>query len=211
MLCVSSMPCFETWLDRILESSLGLSGSALRERPFIAGDWWFIDKTDIAIGISLLSFGLSCVSLAWNIFRELWLRPRLRVSIAVALVGPARVEMEQKIVISGTNFGPGKIRVSIVRCDRSSLLSRLLRRAKYGFVIHDYENPMSGQLPTTLDVGERVDLIFPFDADCMLSKQPSRVGLRDNFGRDHWVPRKSLKLAQDDYDRTFSALAMSEE
>ncbi len=162
-----------------------------------------MDRANIAILISVLSFGVACVSLAWNIFRELWLRPRLRVSVAVGVVGSEYVRPEKKILISGTNFGPGKIRVSFVRSDRNSLLSRLLRKGTYGFVIHDYKNPISGQLPVTLDVGDRVDLIFPFEKDSLLAQHPFRVGLRDYFGRDHWAPRKLLKRAQAEHDQKF--------
>jgi hypothetical protein len=167
-----------------------------------------MDRADIAILISVLAFGVACASLAWNIFRELWLRPRLRVSIDVAAVGSEIMKPERKLMISGTNFGPGKIRVSFVRCDRNTFLSRLLRKATYGFVIHDYKNPISGQLPATLDVGERIDLIFPFEKDSsILAQSPTRVGLRDYFGRDHWAPKKSLRRAQADYDRFFGATA----
>ncbi len=108
-------------------------------------------------------------------------------------------------MISGTNFGPGKIRVSIIRWKKASLLSRLRRTAEYGFLIHDYKNPISGKLPITLEVGERVDLIFPYEKESILARHPTRVGLRDYFGRDHWVPRKVLKAAQAEYDRKFGA------
>lgn len=165
-----------------------------------------MDRSDIAILISVLSFGLACFSLAWNVFRELWLRPRLRVSIAVAKISSEIMEPELKTMISGTNFGPGKVRVSIIRYDSSSFLSRLRRTDQHGFLIHDYKNPLSGQLPITLDVGECVDLVHPFEKDSLLSQRPTRVGLRDNFGRDHWAPRKLLRRAQARYDRTFGAV-----
>jgi hypothetical protein len=97
-----------------------------------------MDRADIAIIISVLSFGLACFSLAWSVFRELWLRPRLRVSIAVARISSEVMDPELKTMISGTNCGPGKIRVSIIRFDESSFLSRLRRTAPDGFVIHDY-------------------------------------------------------------------------
>ncbi len=80
-----------------------------------------------------------------------------------------------------------------------------------GFLIHDYKNPLSGQLPVTLDIGERVDLIHPFEKDCVFLHRPTRVGLRDNFGRDHWAPRKLLRRAQACYDRTFGELGPTQD
>jgi hypothetical protein len=106
-------------------------------------------------------------------------------------------------MISGTNFGPGKIRVSMVWWRKGSLVSRWRHKGRQGVLIHDYKNPLSGKLPVTLDVGERVDLMFPFENRGLLSERPTRVGLRDYFGRDHWVPRKALKAAQAEFDRVF--------
>jgi hypothetical protein len=166
-----------------------------------------IDRADVAIFISALSFGVACSALGWNIFRELWLRPRLRVTLDIATISSEIMAPERKMVISGTNFGPGKIRVSIIhiRWKKASLFARFRRNVRQAVLIHDYKNPLSGQLPCTLDIGERVDLVFPFVRDSLLSQQPTRVGLRDYFGRDHWVPRKTLRAAQADYDKVFSA------
>ena len=61
----------------------------------------------------------------------------------------------------------------------------------------------------SLDVGERVELIFPFENGGLLAERPARVGLRDNFGRDHWVPRKRLNEAQAEYDKIFGPSALS--
>jgi hypothetical protein len=161
-----------------------------------------MDRADVAILISVLSF---IGNLGWNVFRELWLRPRLRVSLDIATVASEVIKAQRKIMISGTNFGPGKIRVGMIRWQKATLLSRLRRTARYGVLVHDYKNPLSGKLPITLDVGERVDLMFPFEKGGLLAERPTRVGLRDNFGRDHWVPRKTLKLAQAEFDKAYGA------
>jgi hypothetical protein len=164
-----------------------------------------MDRADIAILISVLSFGIACAALAWNIFRELWLRPRLRVSVDVVVLGSEVMKPENNILICGTNFGPGKIRINTIRVNRKSVFSRFKRGAKYGVLIHDYKNPISGKLPITLDIGERVDLIFPFEKGCFLAQKPSHIGLSDYFGREHWAPKKALRQAQAEYDKAFGS------
>lgn len=47
--------------------------------------------------------------------------------------------------------------------------------------------------------------MFPFEKGGLLAERPTCVGLRDNFGRDHWVPRRTLKLAQAEYDKVYGA------
>src|SRR6266404_3926398 len=162
-----------------------------------------MDRADLAILISAFSFAVASASLAWNVFRELWLRPRLRVSLDIVTVTSEVMLPERKMMISGTNFGPGKIRVSMVWWRKGSIISRWRGKARQGVLIYDYRNPLNGKLPVMLDVGERVDLMFPFENGGLLFERPTRVGLRDYFGRDHWVPRKALKSAQAEFDRVF--------
>jgi hypothetical protein len=164
-----------------------------------------LDRADLAILISALSFIVACAALGWNIFRELWLRPRLRVSLDIVELMSEVMLPTRKMMIAGTNFGAGKIRVSMVWFRKGSLLQRLRHKARQGVLIYDYKNPLSGKLPITLDVGERVELIFPFENGGLLAERPTDVGLRDNFGRDHWVPRKTLQQAQAEYDQAFGA------
>ena len=129
----------------------------------------------------------------------------MKVSVDVSWVGSEIQKPKQVIVISGTNFGPGKVRVSMVRWKKTSFAARFRRRKNlYGFQIHDYKNPLSGQLPTTLDVGERVDLVFPFERDCLFIERPTHVGLRDYFGRDHFASFKAVRKAQQEFDSAFS-------
>lgn len=69
----------------------------------------------------------------------------------------------------------------------------MLRREQHAFLIHDYTNPLSGQLPKKLEVGEGLDLLFPYDVDCMLKEGYSHIGINDSFGRVHWAPKKQVK------------------
>ncbi len=71
----------------------------------------------------------------------------------------------------------------------------LLRKYEGGFLIHDYENPLSGQLPQRLEVGENIDLLFPLDDKCLLTQTITHIGIRDSFDRVHWASHKDVKEA----------------
>lgn len=165
-----------------------------------------MEREDFAVLISAVSLLIAGTALGWNIFRDVVLKPRLKVTLDCGfLASEALTKPVQQIIISGTNFGPGRVKVSIVRWKRASLLHRLRGTAIWGFQAHDYKNPVSGQLPKMLDVGERVDLLFPFVKDSIFAERPTHIGLRDYFGRDSWVPRKMLRKAQAEYDKRFVA------
>ena len=106
-----------------------------------------MERADLAILLSALSFGVACAALAWNVFRELWLRPRLRVSLDIVELVSEVMSPERKMMIAGTNFGPGKIRVSMVWFRKGSLIARLRRTARQGVLIYDYKNPLSVKMP----------------------------------------------------------------
>lgn len=156
-----------------------------------------------AIILSVLSICVAGLALGWNIYRDVVLKARVRVELSVGLMGSEIMETTRKIILSATNFGPGKIRLSIVRTKSTSILRRLRGSSFYGFVIHDYKNPFSGQLPTTLEVGEKVDLVFAFAKDAFLKADWTHVGFRDTFGREHWAPRKAVRKARADWKEEF--------
>jgi hypothetical protein len=70
-------------------------------------------------------------------------------------------------------------------------------------MIHDYQNPLSGQLPAYLDVGERIDLLIRYERDCFLSEDFTHIGLSDSFGRIHWASAKDVKQARKAYQKKF--------
>ena len=160
---------------------------------------------DLALGLSILSLCVAALSLGWNIYRDVILKPRLKVSIARIIVASELAENSVQLMISGVNFGPGKIRLNIIRFMHSSLLKKVVKKWKHGVLIHDYRNPISGQLPITLDVGEKLDLIFAWNEENICSTNPSHIGIADSFGRTHWAPRKELKKAIKSWKRDFAS------
>jgi hypothetical protein len=82
---------------------------------------------DIAIWISLIAVLISGLSLGWNIYRDVILKPRLSVDIAFGSLiqsskGNGRMLITSKtntrdgafIIITGTNHGPGQIRCTTI-------------------------------------------------------------------------------------------------
>ncbi|PIS37867.1 MAG: hypothetical protein COT35_03790 [Nitrospirae bacterium CG08_land_8_20_14_0_20_52_24] len=158
----------------------------------------------IAVLISLFSLVVAAFSLGWNIYRDVILKPKLKVGFGVREIFHENFPQTlTKLIITATNFGPGQINCNMVQCKNAPVWRRILRKVKYAVVIHDYKNPMSGQLPSKLNVGEKLDLIFPFDKDSFLSEPFTHVGLSDSFGRNHWAPRKDVREARKNYLQEF--------
>ncbi|MDZ7660927.1 hypothetical protein [Thiohalophilus sp.] len=162
-----------------------------------------MNKEEIALIISMLSFGVAALALGWNIYRDVILKPRLQVTVKKSLIAREGRPNTTHLMISGVNFGPGAIRLNIIRFMHSFIFSKLLKKWRHGVLIHDYRNPLSGQLPTSLEIGEKIDLIFPWDEECLCSSKPTHIGLADSFGRTHWASKKEVKKVIKEWEADF--------
>ena len=151
---------------------------------------------EVAIVVSVVSVLIAGLSLGWNIYRDVVLKARVWVRFGVrTIVQKGNPERPEYVNLSVTNCGPGPVKLSMVQMKDTSWWRFLLRKEQHAVVIHDYTNPLSGQLPQKLEVGEGLDLLFPYDADCMLKEGWSHIGINDSFGRVHWAPKKQVKEA----------------
>lgn len=152
----------------------------------------------IAILISSFALAVSFASLAWNVYKELGLRPRVKVSLMVAstVIGPA-IPHENRILIRAVNYGPGEVNITSIP------LKSLWRHRKGGGYKWASVMPEPGQLPVNLGVGKEAFLMLAYNPDCFLSVKHARAGLGDSFGRNHWVSRKQLRRAEDTYENDF--------
>ncbi len=167
-----------------------------------------MNNSDVAIYISIFSVLVAAFSLGWNIYRDVILKPRVRVDFGVrTLIQHANPDKPQYVILSATNHGPGIVNLSMVQMKDTSLLKWLFRKQQYAVVIHDYTNPLSGQLPHKLDVGKGIDLLFTYDKECMLKNGWSHVGISDSFGRVHWAKSKQVKKAIKKWKEDFSGCA----
>lgn len=157
------------------------------------------DLPVIAIVVAALSLSVSAFSLGWNIYRDIVLKGRLKVSCHISTILHGSMPTFKAISISGVNHGPGKIKCTHIVWTKGGLLAGLLGKATIGTVIEDSTNRYSSKLPKDLDVGERVDLLLPHVKDSVLSIKPNRIGISDSFGRKHWAPRWQVRAAHKGY------------
>ena len=150
-----------------------------------------MDKADVALIISALSAGIALFTLGWNIYRDIVLRPRLKITFFIGDTTPSPDARPNFVVISGTNFGPGITTVRMVHTRKTSLWRRLRNKVINGIVL-----TQGAVLPKRLEVGESVQILFPYDKDCFLKEDWNRVGLCDTFNKTHWATPNSVKNAR---------------
>lgn len=161
-----------------------------------------ISKLKFSDVISLLALLISGISIFWNIYRDLILKAKIKTNVQISsIIQPGR-NLGSFIDVTGVNHGPGHVTCESV-FTKASIWQRLKGSKKYGFIVSDYTNPLSGKLPKRLEVGEKITVLFPLVRDAFLARKPSRVGFKDSFGRLHWVTKKNLKRAIKDYFRDF--------
>jgi hypothetical protein len=155
---------------------------------------------EIALYISFAALLVSAVALGWNIYRDVVLKPRLKVHIQISNIYHGGKQHGPYIDISATNFGPGPIVCTSINIAKKSITRFLgIKRNKYAFVMSPYDNPYSTQMPKKIEVGEKITLLLPMAEGALLSVNPTHVGISDSFGRIHWSSKKSLKKTKKEY------------
>lgn len=165
-----------------------------------------MDRNDIAIVVSVMSLSVAALSLGWNIYRDVVVKAKVKVTFGVRVIIHASMpERPTFLNISLTNFGPGVVTLSMIQMKNAPLWRRLLRKTEHAIIMHDYENPLSGKLPKRLEVGERLDLLLAYSKECFLRANCTHIGVSDFFGRVHWAPRSHLRKAKQDYAKAFGS------
>ena len=163
----------------------------------------YLDKNSVSLIISFFSLIVSLIALAWNIYRDIILKPRLKVQISVShLIGEA-IQRETHVVVRATNLGPGTIYCTLVVIKNESLWRRLIRRMEWAVIIPNYKHPMNSRLPAKIDVGDTISLLFTYNKECFLSQKFNHVGINDSFGRTHWAMRSDFKQAVKIFKKDF--------
>lgn len=157
----------------------------------------------LAILISVFSVFLASLALGWNVYRDVILKPRLKVRMKICFILHGDYESPSKINIDATNFGPRKIKCTSIYAKNSTLLRRIFRRVQYAFIVHDYTDVYSTKLPCELEVGDTCNLFLDFNKGCFLSEPFTHIGISDSFGRTHWAPKKDVRKARREYEERF--------
>jgi hypothetical protein len=157
----------------------------------------------VPVIISIGALVLSAFSLGWNIYRDVILRPRLRVRFGIKQIAVNGKLSDALIILSGANYGPGQITCTGVISDKNSLARRFRRKWRRAFVIPDFAHPLCHKLPHRLNMAEEVNLFFPMIQDCFLGYRPTRVGISDSFGRIHWASKQETREAVEAFLKKF--------
>lgn len=158
----------------------------------------------IAIILSVFSVLVSALALGWNIYRDVILKPRVRVWFAVvSILSEGSPEAPQYLNLKVTNHGPGSLKISNICVRDASLWKMALRRVKLAIIIPDDRNPMSEKLPSKVEVGDKIEILLPYNKHCFLNGSFTHVGVSDYYGRRHWAPKKQLREAYKAWERDF--------
>jgi hypothetical protein len=160
-------------------------------------------KEIYSLYISLAALVVSVFSLGWNFYRDVILKPRLRVTVAITNIITGAEAEGPFINVSGVNHGPGSIICNGVLGKKASWFPFHRKGPKYFYVMEGYDNLLSDRFPKKLEIGDSVNQFFPYNEESFLSINPSHIGLRDTFGRIHWASKKSLEEAKKQFLKEF--------
>ena len=106
--------------------------------------------------LSILSLVIAAFALGWNVYRDVVLKARCKVSISlVDLIEPGIGDRGSFVDISGINFGPGPLQVEAIVAKQSCLWDRLLKKEKFFFIIPPYPNGINREtLPKKIAEGD---------------------------------------------------------
>jgi len=157
---------------------------------------------EVALLISGISGGIALFGLGWNIYRDIILKPKVKVRLHISnIASPGDLPEKRPTVIdfTATNHGPGKVILQGFRMKNK----RLFRKTKWGFMLNDFRNLLSGQFPHKLEVGETATFLLPFRKGTFLEHDFTKIGILDSFDRFHWVPKKDIKRTKQQYQKQF--------
>ena len=162
----------------------------------------------LALLVSIASALIASLALGWNIYRDVVLKPTILVKVAVVtIIHESLPERPQYLNITATNHGPGPVTASSIVARNAPLWRRILRKVNYAYITPDYANPHSGRIPTKLEVGDKVELMLPYDQECLLGHPFTHVGVTDFFGRTHWSTRRAFRKARSTWEKDFARKA----
>ena len=159
--------------------------------------------SQVAIAISCFSTLIALFALGWNIYRDIVLKPKVKVTLQVSEILTQGVHEEKrptKIMLKATNFGPGHVVLNGI----SGFNKHFLRKRKWFVMLHDYTDPYSRRFPCKLEIGEECIFFFKFKEDSFLKENVQNIAIYDSFGRHHWVPKKDIELSKKFYQKTFN-------
>ena len=158
-----------------------------------------------ALILGTVSIILASASLFWNIYRDILLRPRTRVTSRISSIHHGGKTYGPYVDITLVNKGPGKVVIDNIVMKEACIKNLLARQPRFAVIIYDYENMYNPKMPTEVPIYEKTTQFLPYDKDSFLKQNPSRYGFIDSLGRYHWVRRRDLREVVQKYNKEFIA------
>jgi len=159
----------------------------------------------LPIAISILSLFVAALALGWNIYRDLVLKPRLRVRFSVSKVAMQGVDEHPTFLrLSATNWGPGATVCNMIVYKYRPWFGFLKWNKEQGVILYDYSNRLNEKLPKKMEVGDVMDQLLKYEADSILSQKVTHIGFVDSFGNEHYAPLKDIKEAKIQFKKDFN-------
>jgi hypothetical protein len=147
-----------------------------------------------AVWISMASAAIASISLGWNIYRDIVLKPRIRIQISNSMVNADT--NKHRLALTIINIGPSNITIESIIARKRCFIHR---NQSIGW-LRDY--PQSGKpFPATLAVCERNVTLFSKDQLDKIRNKYNQLGVYDAFGRYHWCSVRKLKKQLHEFDR----------
>ena len=167
-----------------------------------------MSTAEFALVVSIFSVIVASLALGWNVYRDVVLKAHVDVSFAViTIIHESLPHRPQYLNLKVTNFGPGPVNISTIVAKDAPLWRRLLRKIRWAMITPDYTNPMSARLPSKIEVGDKIELLLPYDRHAFLKDGFTHIGVSDYFGRNHWAPGRQLKRAYETWRKDFASEA----
>ena len=159
----------------------------------------------LPIFISCLSLFISALALGWNIYRDLILKPRLKIKFNISNLVQVGSLHTTHVLLGGTNWGPGEIIINMISYKYRPWFVLSKKEYTQGFILPDHTNRFNVPLPHKLTVAESITHIFNYRADCFLKDKITHIGFIDSYGREHWALKKDVKDVIKQYRKDFPA------
>lgn len=158
-----------------------------------------MDKTAIALIISGVSIGISFTTLFWNIYKEMFLKPRARIRGRISYTLKEYERSIDFLNIEILNLGPGTLVIENIVFKETSVWKKIFGKAKAGYIIYDSNNPINKRLPISIGKYETANQFLIFNKCNWLEGDISHLGIVDILGRELWIKRNDLKKLKKAY------------
>ena len=162
-----------------------------------------MDSSTTTILVSGLSLSISALALGWNIYRDVILKSKVKVSAGVLMTVSQSQKSEKFIGITAVNHGPGTANLQMI-CAKSKVDGLMgLFRSDHGIIKYIPQSPLSSALPGKVEMGDKTLYQLPYTDECFLKHKIKAIGVSDVFGRVHWAPKKDIRLMLSEYQKDF--------